>query len=46
MPVAIALLIKAWSSLHRLFDIYVRRIGLLFYKRLVDVFRSGDVGEA
>lgn len=46
---------KAWSSLHGLFDIYVRRMGrpylplpflLTCCERFLDVFRSGDINEA
>lgn len=50
-----AVLIKAWSSLHGLFDLYVRRVGrpylpldtlLRYHERVVGIFRSGDPGEA
>ena len=50
-----AVLFRAWSSLHGVFDIYVRRMGrpylpldriLRCYKRFAEVFRSGDVDEA
>ena len=50
-----AVLFRAWSSLHGLIDIYVRRLGrphlalsriLLCYERFLDVFRAGDPDEA
>lgn len=50
-----AVLTKAWSSLHGLCDIYVRRVGrphlplariLLCYEAFLSLFRAGDVDEA
>ena len=50
-----AVLVKAWSSLHGLFEIYVRRLGrpylplpviLRCYETFVDLFRNGDMAEA
>jgi DNA-binding GntR family transcriptional regulator len=50
-----AALTKAWSSLHGLCDIYVRRMGrphlplariLLCYESFLSLFRAGDVDEA
>lgn len=50
-----AVLVKAWSSLHGLFDIYVRRLGRPFLplpflltccERFVLIFRTSDVNEA
>jgi GntR family transcriptional regulator, gluconate operon transcriptional repressor len=50
-----AVLNKAWSSLHGLFDIYVRRMGRPFFplpcllawcESFVALFRAGDINEA
>jgi DNA-binding GntR family transcriptional regulator len=50
-----AVVFRAWSSLHGLIDIYVRRLGrphlplariLACYERFLELFRTGDADEA